>query len=110
MVAPAASTEEPVVDAENIVSVRGLFKPKFVATKTITQIAATASAIRGGEKMILRFMIVCIMARPHPSQKQISKNISSQICEVRLLVAMMKDGLGDCGNEKGLLNPAAADN
>lgn len=57
MVAPTASAEEPVVDAENIVSLCGLPTPKFVATKRTTQIAATMSAISGGENLMLRFMI-----------------------------------------------------
>lgn len=57
MIAPTASAEEPVVDAENIVSLCGLPPIKFVATKRITQIAATARAISGGETMILRFMM-----------------------------------------------------
>ena len=69
MVAPAAFAEELVVDAENIVSPCGLLKVKFVATKRIKQIAATASAIKGGEIMILRFMMTDVMAWADPSQK-----------------------------------------
>lgn len=90
MVAPTASAEELVVDAENIVSLCGLL-PKFVATKRMMQIAATTSAITGGENMMLRFM-THIMPRPRPAQKHVARNASSQLGETRLLAAMKSDG------------------
>ena len=72
MVAPAASTEEAVVEAENIVSLSGLSERTFAAIRMTIPIAATASAIRGAERKILpRFMMIPIMAAGlQPSAKQ----------------------------------------
>jgi hypothetical protein len=57
MIAPAALTDDAVVAAEAMVSLAGR-GPKLVAAKIATQIAAVASAIKGGEKKNFCFMMM----------------------------------------------------
>lgn len=71
IVAPAVAAEELEVDAENIVSPRGLLTPKFVTTKGMAQITATAIATRGGDNLILGFMTIRLMTRPHHRRCQL---------------------------------------
>lgn len=113
-VAPAASTEEAVVDAENIVSLWGLPERKFVTIRATMPIRATASAIRGGETPL------CFIARmvtpTYPSQKYYSirychksAKLARNPHEVRLIERCARSGIVSGRLEIASKTPTVAD-
>ena len=81
MIAPAASTEEAVVDAENIVSLWGLPERKFVTIKS-------GDADNGNRERDQRWRNAVTFHRPHGNTNVsiaeiLFNKILSQICEAR---------------------------
>jgi len=114
MVAPAASTEEAVVDAENIVSLWGLPERKLATIRAAMPITATASAIRSGE-MPLRF-IARMVTSTYPSQKYYSikychrsVKLARDRRDVRLIERCARSGIVSGGSEIGSKTPTVAD-